>query len=139
MRTNSLALTMIIKSLFSLFCPSLRFKACMAASYVLQQRKFAAAKHTLCLFCYWRAPIRKKNFATTPYGVDKIPPIRTAYAKFFWGSAPNPAKGLKPLGTRHRFDVFVSEPGTDNTRCLEKWGLAPPFFVPATYHFVNDL
>ncbi|MBO5752828.1 MAG: hypothetical protein J6S69_03930, partial [Proteobacteria bacterium] len=45
---------------------------------------------------------------------------------------------LKHLGTHHRFDVFVSEPGTNHYRFLEKWGPAPPFFIPATYPFVND-
>ena len=59
--------------------------------------------------------------------------------KVLLGLRPKPRQGAEPLGTRNEFDVFMSEPGTDNTRFLEKWGPAPPFFVPATYHFVSNL
>jgi hypothetical protein len=77
-------------------------------------------------------------------------PLEPQYGAFSWvggygvrkvllGLRPKPRQGAEPLGTCNGFDVFVNEPGTDNIRFLEKWGPAPPFFVPATYHFVSLL
>ncbi len=67
------------------------------------------------------------------------PPEPHGLRKVLLGLRPKPRQGAQPLGTCNGFDVFVNEPGTDNTRFLEKWGPAPPFFVPATYHFVSLL
>jgi hypothetical protein len=50
--------------------------------------------------------------------------------KVLLGLCPKLRQGAKPLGTHHRFDVFVSSPGTDNYRFLEKWGHALRFLSP---------
>ncbi|MBO5753270.1 MAG: hypothetical protein J6S69_06205, partial [Proteobacteria bacterium] len=43
---------------------------------------------------------------------------------------PKPRQGAEPLGTCNEFDVFVNEPGTDNTRFFGKIGTRSPIFRP---------
>ena len=91
---------------------------------------------------YW---LRQYAAPCWAYGVPPYSPaffictIPKFSRKVLLGLRPKPRQGAEPLGTCNGFDVFVNEPGTDNTRFLEKWGPAPPFFVPATYHFVSLL
>ena len=49
--------------------------------------------------------------------------------KVLLGLRPKPRQGAVPLGTRNEFDVFMSEPGTDNTRFVGKMGGLPPHGV----------